>query len=152
MPAEDSKGKELRPLPSAFLDQLGDLEEILVSSRDPLSQGTVRMWFAVIPPGFIYLLTPTFTQKAARWRDDPWVNFRIPGTRVNQAGVVAALSWEEAKSSAELLTRRFAMSGAATPEALRWMLQDGSRQLLKAGLEAGNDLERVKLVQPENAS
>jgi hypothetical protein len=141
---------ELEPLPSAFLQELVGQEEILVSSRDQAGQGTVRMWFAVIPPGFIYLLTPTYTRKAERWRDDPWVRFRVPGTTLSQEAVVAKVSWEEAQTSAELLTASFSMAGAATPEALRWMLQDGSRQLLRAGVQPDARSDRVAAVEPEH--
>jgi hypothetical protein len=35
------------------------------------------------------------------------------------------------------------MAGAATAEALRWMLEDGSRRLLKVGLKAGIESEAV---------
>jgi len=108
------------------------------------------MWFAVIPPGYIYLLTPTYTRKAERWRDDPWVRFRIPGTQSTQEGVVFAIGWEEAQGSAEQLTKSFAMAGAATAEALRWMLQDGSRQLLRAGVQRGAESEGLATVQPED--
>jgi hypothetical protein len=108
------------------------------------------MWFAVIPPGYIYLLTPTYTRKAERWRDDPWVRFRIPGTDSAQEGVVAAIGWDEAQLSADQLTKSFAMAGAATAEALRWMLQDGGRQLLKAGVSRGPDSDRLAQVQPQN--
>ncbi|MGA7173903.1 MAG: hypothetical protein WCB86_02325 [Candidatus Dormiibacterota bacterium] len=142
---------DLDPLPSSFLERLGNQEEILVSSRDHSGQGTVRMWFAVIPPGYIYLLTPTYTRKAERWRDDPWVRFRIPGTDSTQEGVVSAIGWDEARLSADQLTRSFAMAGAATEEALRWMLQDGSRQLLKAGVSRGSESDGRGLVQPQDA-
>ncbi len=94
----------------------------------------MRMWFAVVPPGFIYLLTPTYTIKSERWREDPWTRFRVPGTGVTQEATVMAVGWDEARSSAAVLTTSFSMAGAATSEALRWMLQDGSRQLLKAGI------------------
>jgi hypothetical protein len=136
------------PLPAAFLDLLTEQEELLVSSRDAAGQGTVRMWFAVIPPGYIYLLTPTYTLKAERWRDDPWVRLRVPGTGAAQEGVVTPVGWEEAGSNIDLLTARFSMAGAVTGEALRWMLQDGSRQLLRVGVE--RDSDGVEPVQPDD--
>jgi hypothetical protein len=136
------------PLPPAFLDLLTEQEELLVSSRDASGQGTVRMWFAVIPPGYIYLLTPTYTLKAERWLDDPWVRLRVPGTGNAQEGVVTPVGWEEAGRNIDLLTARFSMAGAVTGEALRWMLQDGSRQLLRVGVE--RDSDGVKPVQPDD--
>ncbi|MGH7642190.1 MAG: hypothetical protein ACRENX_04115 [Candidatus Dormibacteria bacterium] len=142
---------ELDPLPRLFVDQLRGRDEILVSSRDRAGSGTVRMWFAVISPGFIYLLTPAVTRKAERWQSDPWVRFRIPGTETAQEGVVTLLGWQEAQSSSAELTRSFSMAGAATPEALRWMLQDGSRLLLKAGLRRVPESERLSLVHPDDA-
>lgn len=106
------------------------------------------MWFAVIPPGYIYLLTPTYTLKAERWRDDPWVRLRVPGTGAAHEGVVTPVGWEEAGRNIDLLTARFSMAGAVTGEALRWMLQDGSRQLLRVGVE--RDSDGVKPVQPDD--
>lgn len=121
-----------------------------MSSRDGAGRGTVRMWFAVIPPGYVYLLTLTYTKKAERWREDPWVRLRIPGTKASQEGVVTAVDWEEAQPHAPELTTSFAMSGAATAEALRWMLQDGSRQLLKVAVRRSPDSDGVAAVQPED--
>jgi hypothetical protein len=101
------------------------------------------MWFAVVPPGYVYLLTPAISLKAERWRRDPWVRLQIPGTAVAQEGVVVEVGWEETAHHLELLTSRFAMAGAATGEALRWMLEDGSRLLLKVGLRPGAQSEAV---------
>jgi hypothetical protein len=144
VPAEgEAANSQLQPLPRAFLDQLANQEELLVSSRDPASRGTVRMWFAVVPPGYVYLLTPTISIKAERWLHDPWVRFQVPGSRGGQEGVAAEATWEEAEPHLDLLTRRFAMAGAATGEALRWMIEDGSRRLLKVGLRAEAASEAV---------
>jgi hypothetical protein len=144
VPAEAARADpELRPLPKAFLDQLDNQEELLVSSRDQAGRGTVRMWFAVVPPGYVYLLTPAITLKAERWRHDPWVRFQIPGSLSDQEGVAVEATWEEAAPHLDLLTSRFAMAGAATGEALRWMIEDGSRRLLKVGLGSGAGSESV---------
>jgi hypothetical protein len=138
VPAEEvGADLQIRPLPETFLDELADREELLVSSRDQAGRGAVRMWFAVVPPGYVYLLTPTISLKAERWLIDPWVRLQIPGTAAVQEGVVVQVEWEEGEHHVELLTKRFAMAGAATPEALRWMLEDGSRRLLKVGLKRG---------------
>jgi hypothetical protein len=101
------------------------------------------MWFAVVPPGYVYLLTPAITLKAERWRHDPWVRFQIPGSLSDQEGVAVEATWEEAAPHLDLLTSRFAMAGAATGEALRWMIEDGSRRLLKVGLGSGAGSESV---------
>lgn len=144
MPAEEADAdSQLQPLPRAFLDQLANQEELLVSSRDPAGRGTVRMWFAVVPPGYVYLLTPAISLKAERWRQDPWVRFQIPGSGTDQEGVAVEAGWAEAEPHLELLTQRFAMAGAATGEALRWMLEDGSRRLLKVGVRGSAESEAV---------
>jgi hypothetical protein len=144
VPAEEAGADlRLRPLPEAFLEQLADHEELLVSSRDQGGRGTVPMWFAVVPPGYVYLLTPTISLKAERWIEDPWVRLQVPGTAAAEEGVVVKVDWEEAEHHLELLTSRFAMAGAATAEALRWMLEDGSRRLLKVGFEVGAESETV---------
>lgn len=143
MPVEGEGTSPDGPLPQTFLDLLEGLDELLVSSREPTGQGTVRMWFAVIPPGYVYLLTPTHTVKAARWRDDPWVRLRIPGRRESQEGVVSQIGWDEAQPNVDRLTERFSMAGAATGEALQWMLQDGSRQLLRVGITPDRRSDRV---------
>jgi hypothetical protein len=136
VPADEAGTEpQLKPLPQELLDLFASQEELLVSSRDDAGRGTVRMWFAVVPPGYVYLLTPTISLKAERWRLDPWVRLQIPGAAAAQEGVVVEVGWEEAKHHLELLTSRFAMAGAATAEALRWMLEDGSRRLLKVGLK-----------------
>lgn len=151
MPAEDADADStLQPLPRAFLDQLANEEELLVSSRDPSGRGTVRMWFAVVPPGYVYLLTPTITLKAERWRYDPWVRFQIPGSGADQEGLAVEATWEEAEPHLDLLTRRFAMAGAATGEALHWMIKDGSRRLLKVGLRPDASSEAVGKIQPQH--
>ncbi len=138
MPAE--AGPPPAPLPPDFLRQLEGREELLVSSRDGAGRGRVPMWFAVAPPGHVYLLTPAVTLKAERWRRDPWVELRVPGGGPRLEGVVSELGWEEAEPLAGILTERFALAGAATPEALRWMLEDGSRRLLRVGQRPGSDL------------
>ncbi|MHB1525445.1 MAG: hypothetical protein ACYDEA_02715 [Candidatus Dormibacteria bacterium] len=126
--------RALGPLPPDFVLQLEGEEELLVSSRDPGGEGRVRMWFAVAPSGHIYLLTPAISRKAERWLEDSWVRLRIPGSRVSQEGRVQLVDSKGALADVELLVERFRLSGAATPEALAWMLDSGSHLLLRAGL------------------
>jgi hypothetical protein len=106
------------------------------------------MWFALVPPGYVYLLTQPFSLKAQRWLEDPWVRLQVRGDRSQQEGLVTEVGWEEASRHAELLVERFAMAGAATSEALQWMLQDGSRRLVKVGLPASPDSQAVTSALP----
>ncbi|HUY55788.1 MAG TPA: hypothetical protein VMV23_11605 [Candidatus Nanopelagicaceae bacterium] len=127
----------LGPLPEAFLRQLDDQREILVTSRDPGGEGSVRMWFAAAPSGHVYLLTPAVSRKAQRWLDDPWVRLRVVGAGrggVHQEGVVELVASAGAWADRDLLVDRFRLAGAATPEALDWMLDSGSHLLLRVGL------------------
>lgn len=127
----------MRPLPSSFLTALADKEEVLVSSRDPDSGrlGTVRMWPAVSPQqGVVYLLTFTFSRKAERWRRDPWVRLRVPATGETAEGVVHFVSArDEVDAVAPLAVERWDMAGAATPEALHRLLDDGTHVLVRVG-------------------
>ncbi len=124
----------LGPLPPEFLLHLVGEEELLVSSRDRGGEGRVRMWFAVAPTGHVYLLTPAISRKAERWLEDSWVRLRIPGSRVSQEGLVQLVDSQGARADVDLLVDRFRLSGAATPEALAWMLDSGSHLLLRVGL------------------
>lgn len=125
----------MRPLPSAFIAALGDSEEVLVTSRDPASGrlGTVRMWPAVVPEqGVVYLLTFTFSRKAERWRRDPWVRLRVPGSGETAEGEVRFVTVPaEVEAVVPLAVDRWDMAGAATPEALHRLLDDGTHVLLR---------------------
>ena len=125
----------MTPLPTALLDALrlgGD--EVLVSSRDPETGrvGTVRMWFAIAPEGVVYLLTYSFSKKAERWRVDPWVRLTDPGTRVSAEGRVRFVDDRaEVNEIAPLAVERWDMAGAATPEALHRLLDDGTHAMVR---------------------
>ncbi|MGH7697589.1 MAG: hypothetical protein ACRENV_02800 [Candidatus Dormibacteria bacterium] len=134
MPPEAGAGAPLRPLPPEFLERLTGQRELLVSSRDGGGEGTVRMWFALVDPGHVLLLTPSFSLKAQRWADDPWVRLRLPGLGAAVEGEVEPVGWELASQHLELLLDRFALAGAVTAESLRWMLTGGDRLLLRVGL------------------
>lgn len=88
------------------------------------------MWFAVGKQGTVYLLTPSHTVKAQRWADDPWVRLAAPGGPEIE-GEVQPVGAEELGDDAEVLVRRFALAGAATPEALKWMVESGSHRLYR---------------------
>jgi len=70
------------PLPAPLLAALAGREEVLVTSRAGAGMGTVRMSFAIAPPGVVYLLTSAFSRKASRWDRDPWCasRRRAPGS------------------------------------------------------------------------
>jgi len=122
------------PLPSSFLDALRDHDEVLVTSRDPESgrRGTVPMWFAIAPPGVVYLLTFTYSRKAERWRRDPWVRLTVPAGGPSAEGVARfVLDRGEVDEIAPLAVERWDMAGAATPEALHRLLDDGTHALLR---------------------
>lgn len=119
------------PLPKAFLERLASGEEVLVSSRGRGHTGSVRMWFAISPRGYVYLLTPAFSLKAQRWREDPWVRLMIPGEGMSVVGHVRSIGMEEVGGDLPLILSRFALAGAVTAEALTWMLESGSHLLLR---------------------
>jgi hypothetical protein len=125
----------MRPLPRALLDALAGEEEVLVSSRDPESgrRGTVPMWFAVAPADVVYLLTFAFSRKAERWRRDPWVRLTAPGSRTAAEGVVHFVdpASAEVDEIATLAVQRWDMAGAATPEALHRLLDQGTHALVR---------------------
>jgi hypothetical protein len=122
---------DMHPLPSPFLDALQGEDEVLVTSRDPESgrRGTVPMWFAVAPPGVVYLLTFAYSRKAERWRRDPWVRLDAPGAAAE--GVVHFVSGAEVDEVAPLAVERWDMAGATTPEALHRLLDEGTHVLLR---------------------
>ena len=132
--AETDGGRALKPLPPEFLRGLDGEYELLVTSRDSRGEGSVRMWFAVAPSGHVYLLTPAISLKAQRWLDDPWVRLRVLRARISQECLVQLVDSRGAMDDAELLVDRFRLAGAATPEALAWMLESGSHLLLRVGL------------------
>jgi hypothetical protein len=116
-----------------LLDALGEEEEVLVTSRDHAGgkHGTVPMWFAVGPPGVVYLFTLAFSRKAQRWQRDPWVRLTTPGSGVAAEGVVRPVGSEELDAVAPLAVERWDMAGATTPEGLRRLVEDGSHLLLR---------------------
>lgn len=101
-----------------------------MSSRGPAGSGTVRMWFAVSPNGHLYLLTPSYSIKAQRWMEDPWIKLTVPNGGPSVEGTVTRLRAENSEVHSDLLVSRFGMAGATTREALRWMVESGSHLLL----------------------
>lgn len=119
-------------LPPDLLAALGDRDEVLVTSRAGAGLGTVRMSFALGPPGVVYLLTSAFSRKALRWERDPWVRLRVPGTDLAaEASVRQVGAGELDRAGAEAILERFAAAGAATPEALHQLLETGTHRLFR---------------------
>ena len=131
-PPEPSLPRASRPLPAALLAALDGREEVLVTSRTGARTGTVTMAFAVSPPGIVHLLTSAFSVKALRWESDPWVRLTVPGTGVAAEGTVRRMTAAEIDPAAEAaILERFGTAGAATPEALRQMLETGAQLLFR---------------------
>ena len=93
-------------------------------------------------------MTPSFSLKAQRWQDDPWVRLTVPGDGSSAVGLVKPISISELADDLAEVLARFAMAGAVTAEALGWMLESGSHQLLR--VEAGPGGSESDPVQLEN--
>lgn len=109
---------------------------MVVSSRDSSGEGSTRVWFALTPQGTLYLLTPSFSLKARRWESDPWV--RVRAGREAAEGTVEPVTMDDVRGDEPLLLERFALAGAATAEALAWMLDSGSHRLYRVRPGAGS--------------
>jgi hypothetical protein len=126
------------PLPTGFLAALQDEEEVLVTSRGPRRQGSVRAWFAVAPPGMVLLLTEAHSVKAERWRRDPWVRLSIPGGGPEVEGTARLVTGAEVDEVAPLVVERWDMAGAPTIEGLHRILDAGTHLLVAVeGARAG---------------
>jgi hypothetical protein len=130
------------PLPAEFLSALDGHEEVLVSSRDRSTLGTVPVWFIIVPPGVVYLFGFAFSEKARRWRSDPWVRLRIPETRTSVEGTATIVSAADVDDDlAQHVVERWSMQGATTPEGLRRTLRDQVHVLVRvegAAADAGS--------------
>jgi hypothetical protein len=119
-------------LPAAFLDALAGHDEVLVSSREGATRGTVPVWFIIEPPGVVYLFTFGFSVKARRWHADPWVRLRVPGTDLSAEGRVVFVAADDVEPElAERIVERWSMQGATTVEGLRRTLRDGVHALVR---------------------
>lgn len=128
------------PLPAPFLTALAEGDVVLVTSRAGAGMGTVRMTFALAPPGVVYLLTSAFSRKALRWDRDSWVRLTVPGTRAVTEAAVHRVSADGLDPDAEAaVLARFPDAGAATPEALRQLLETGTHLLFRVEGEPANN-------------
>ena len=125
----------MQPLPAQFLDALTAQheDEVMVTSREGETRGTVPTWFVVAPPGVVYLFTFAFSEKARRFRSDPWVRLATRGApRVSTEGVAHFVGPEELDApTAELIVDRWNMQGAPTVEGLRRTLRDRVHALIR---------------------
>ena len=121
----------MTPLPSSFLEALARHDEVLVTSRDGSTRGTVPVWFVIAPPGVVYLFSFGFSEKARRWRTDPWVRLRVPGEPTSVEGVAHFVDETELDDLAPLVVERWSMQGATTPEGLRRTVRDGVHVLVR---------------------
>jgi hypothetical protein len=122
-----------RAAPFEFLEALAGRDELLVTSREPNREGTVRVWFVLEPPGGIYLFNYAYALRVRRWRTDPWLRLTVPKTRISVEGRVHFVAPEElTEPLSGLVVERWGMWGATTPEGLRRMLRDGSHVLVRA--------------------
>jgi hypothetical protein len=128
----------LQQLPPEFLQALAGHDEVLVTSRERSTFGTVPVWFVVAPPGVVYLFSFSFAEKVRRWRTDPWARLTTPDRAASAEGVVHFVSPEELDdATAARVVDRWNMQGAPTVEGLRRTLRDKVHALLRVeGVEA----------------
>jgi hypothetical protein len=120
------------PLPVPFLEALTGHDEVLVTSRDGTTRGTVPVWFVVGPPGVVYLFSFGFSEKARRWRSDPWVRLTVPGEpRTSVEGVAHFVDAADVDPIAALVVDRWSMQGAPTLDGLRRTLRDRLHVLVR---------------------
>lgn len=122
----------LTPLPAEFLAALAQHDEVLVTSRDGAIRGTVPVWFVIAAPGVVYLFSFAFSEKARRWRSDPWVRLRVPDGGPSVEGVAHFVQAADIDAEvAALIVDRWAMQGAPTVDGLRRTLRDNVHVLLR---------------------
>ena len=121
------------PLPADFLEALAKHDEVLVTSREGTTRGTVPTWFVIAPPGVVYLFSFAFSEKARRWRADPWVRLSVPGEPARSVeGAVHVVEPADVDDvTAMLIVDRWAMQGAPTVEGLRRTLRDRAHVLVR---------------------
>ena len=123
----------MTPLPADFLEALAGCDEVLVTSREGSTRGTVPTWFVIAPPGVVYLFGFAFSVKARRWRRDPWVRLTVPGNPAKSTpGVAHFVEADQVDDAvAPLIVERWAMQGAPTVEGLRRTLRDRVHVLVR---------------------
>jgi hypothetical protein len=123
----------LQHLPAQFLEALAGHDEVLVTSRQGATRGTVPMWFVIASPGVVYLFSFAFSEKVRRWRTDSWVRLTVPGDGGPSVdGVARFVGPEEVTDElGELIVARWSMQGAPTIEGLKRTLRDRVHALIR---------------------
>ena len=121
----------MQPLPDEFLKALAGHDEVLVTSREGTTHGTVPVWFLILPPGVVYLFGFGFSARARRWRSDPWVRLRVPGQPDAAEGVAHFVGPDEIDAIAPQIVEHWAMQGAPTLEGLRRSVKDRVHVLVR---------------------
>lgn len=95
----------------------------------------MRAWYVIEPPATVYLFAQSFSLRAGRWRNDPWVRLTVPGGGPSIEGQVRPVAFDELSDSliAQLIDRWW-MWGATTGEGLQRMLRDQSHLLFRVDL------------------
>jgi hypothetical protein len=107
------------------------MDEVLVTSRDGQTRGTVPVWFVIAPPGVVYLFGFGFSEKARRWRTDPWIRLRVPGSNISAEGSVHFVGADELDEIGDRIVERWSMQGAPTIEGLKRTLRDKVHVLVR---------------------
>jgi hypothetical protein len=122
----------VRSLPAEFLEALEGQTEVLVTSREGQTRGTVPVWFVIAPPGVVYLFGFAFSEKARRWRTDPWVRLTVPGSRTSAEGMVHFVDAEQVDDElGQQVVERWSMQGATTLPGLKRTLRDRVHVLVR---------------------
>ena len=122
----------MTPLPEPFLEALRGSETVLATSRAGEEEGTVPVWYVIAPPGVLYLFGESFARKARRWRSDPWVGLRVPGTRTTAEGRAHFVEpGPELDAIADRAVERWAGWGATTLEGLKRTVRDRTHVLVR---------------------
>jgi hypothetical protein len=122
----------MNPLPKEFLDALAGHDEVLVTSREGTTRGTVPTWFVIAPPGVVYLFGFAFATKARRWAKDPWVRLTVPDGGPSVEGVAHFVTDADLDPHlARQVVDRWTMQGATTEPGLRRTLRDRVHVLIR---------------------
>ncbi len=96
-----------------------------MTSREDATTGTVPTWFAIGPPGVVYLFGEARAVRTRRWRVDPWVRLTAPSSRATVEGTVTFVEeGPELDAIAPLVVEIWGMWGATTAEGLRRLIRD----------------------------
>jgi hypothetical protein len=123
----------MQQLSAEFLEALASQTEVLVTSREGATRGTVPTWFVIAPPGVVYLFSFGFSEKVRRWRTDAWVRLSVPGEPGCSVEGVAHFvePGELSDDLAAQIVERWSMQGAPTVEGLRRTLRDRVHALIR---------------------